>query len=101
MLQLRLRLTLLRTLAVDKLMLNQRGVRVSGEFWAVQSFPLPFAGLVGSAASELRQAGVAEPIVQKVITSQQLTAEDNCHIDPGAERGGRQMPALTRSHAGG
>ena len=34
----------------------------------------------GSAASELRQAGVAEPIVQNVITSQQLTAEDNATL---------------------
>lgn len=29
------------------------------------------------AATNLRQAGVAEPIVQKVITSQQITAEDD------------------------
>jgi hypothetical protein len=28
-------------------------------------------------ATNLRQAGVAEPIAQKVITSQQITAEDD------------------------
>ena len=29
------------------------------------------------AAAELPEAGIAEPIVQKVISSQQLTADDN------------------------
>lgn len=33
-----------------------------------------------TAASDLRQAGVAEPIVQKVISSQQLTEEENAAL---------------------
>jgi hypothetical protein len=41
------------------------------------------------AATNLRQAGVAEPIVQKVIASQQITAEDDATLTP-AEKGAIQ-----------